>query len=269
MLSPFANHPETDGPSGARLQHLLQGASDAAALAHKLRILDIEAAHRLGLHRSHFNPDQPRVPAGHSDGGQWTRDGASEPPSSVRLAALDPAHALPGLIKSDTGPGGIRIWTKYAEAKSADEVQSKSDADPDVAADAKLIEQTTEILHKVVLAVATAVIRRPGSTPPQFGTAVHTAFAAAVRKLNLPGIGTTGVEQSFDKDGLANYGQDGSIRTDVVLRNRRGIIIAIYDLKTGNAIIRPSRARELRAMTDSGPNVPVIELHAARGPAYK
>jgi hypothetical protein len=77
------------------------------------------------------------------------------------------------------------------------------------------------------------------------------------------------VEQSFDKDGLAKYGADGSIRTDVVLRNARDIIIAIYDLKTGNAIIRPSRARELREMTDAGPNVPVIELHAVRGLRYR
>jgi hypothetical protein len=77
------------------------------------------------------------------------------------------------------------------------------------------------------------------------------------------------VEQSFDKAGLAKYGQDGSIRTDVVLRNARGIIIAIYDLKTGNAIIAPSRARELRAQTGAGPDVRVIELHAVRGPALR
>jgi hypothetical protein len=124
-------------------------------------------------------------------------------------------------------------------------------------------------LHKVVLAVATAVIRRPGSTPRDFGTAVHTEFARAVRTLNLPGIGRIGVEQSFDKDGEARWGADGSIRTDVVLRNPKGIIIAIYDLKTGNAIIRPPRANELRTMTGAGSDVPVIELHAVRGPVNR
>src|SRR5438093_876279 len=74
MRLPFASHAETDGSSG-RLQRQLQGASDAAMLGHKLRMLNIEAAHRLAWHRSHFNPDQLRVPAGHPDGGQWTRDG--------------------------------------------------------------------------------------------------------------------------------------------------------------------------------------------------
>jgi hypothetical protein len=232
-------------------------------------MLDIEAAHRLALYHSHFNPDQPRVPAGHPDGGQWTRDGSSEAPSPVRLAALDPTHLLPGLIKSDTAPGGVRVWTKYAEAKNGDEDQSKSDADPEAAADAKLIEQTTETLHNVVLDVSRVVIRLPGTSPQQFGTAVHVAFANRVRLLNLPGIGRDGVEQSFDNGGLARYGQDGSIRTDVVLRNVRGTIIAIYDLKTGKAIIAPSRARELREKTGAGPAVPVIELHALAGPRYR
>jgi hypothetical protein len=98
---------------------------------------------------------------------------------------------------------------------------------------------------------------------------VHTEFARVVRALNLPEIGRVGVEQSFDAEGLAHWGADGSIRTDVLLRNKQGIIIAIYDLKTGNAIIRPSRAKELRTMTRAGPDVPVIELHAVRGPMYR
>jgi hypothetical protein len=38
-------------------------------------LFNAEAAHRLALYRSHFNTDQPRVPAGHSDGGQWTSEG--------------------------------------------------------------------------------------------------------------------------------------------------------------------------------------------------
>jgi hypothetical protein len=40
-------------------------------------MLNIEAKHRLAQYHSHFNPNQPRVPAGHSDGGQWTTVGAT------------------------------------------------------------------------------------------------------------------------------------------------------------------------------------------------
>jgi hypothetical protein len=36
-----------------------------------------------------FNPDQPRVPAGNPDGGQWTSEGGGGGTSGVRLAAAD------------------------------------------------------------------------------------------------------------------------------------------------------------------------------------
>jgi hypothetical protein len=267
MRHPFSdiykNDALSDDDSSARIERLLRGANDAAALRHRLALIDIEGAHRLAAYHSHFNPNQPRVPKGHHDGGQWTRVGGG----FQRLAALGAAPARDRLIMSDAAPGGIRVWTQYAELKDRDAVQDGTNVDS--AADAGLIERTTELLHKVVLQVAGSVIRRPGSTPRDFGTAVHTEFARAVRALNLPGIGRDGVEQSFDADGLAHWGADGSIRTDVVLRNRKGIIIAIYDLKTGDAIIRPSRAKELRTITRAGSDVPVIELHAVRGPVNR
>jgi hypothetical protein len=177
---------------------------------------------------------------------------------------LKTAQADGRLIMSDAAPDGIRVWAQYAEAKDKNEVESKTDAD--TAADVALIKRTTDILYYVVLQVSAAILRRPGSSPQTYGTDMHTVFARVVRGMNLPGIGEIGVEQSFDKDGLARYGADGSIRTDVVLRNEQGIIIAIYDLKTGNAIIAPSRAKELRIMTGAGADVPVIELHSARPP---
>ena len=76
----------SDEDSGARIGRLLQGARSAATLSHKLALLDIEAQHRLAWHRSHFNPNQPRVPAGHPDGGQWTGQGGG---IGIRLAARD------------------------------------------------------------------------------------------------------------------------------------------------------------------------------------
>jgi hypothetical protein len=42
--------------------------------------------------RHGFDPNQPRVPAGHSDGGQWTTGGAG---TGVRLAAADRAGSGP------------------------------------------------------------------------------------------------------------------------------------------------------------------------------
>jgi hypothetical protein len=87
----------------------------------------------------------------------------------------------------------------------------------------------------------------PTWTPQVYGTAVHVAFGTAVRVAGLEGIGPRDVEHSFvDRGRSAEYGEPGSIRTDVVMRNEEGTVIAIYDLKTGNAILTPARVRELR-----------------------
>jgi hypothetical protein len=122
MHSSFANHPETDGPSGARLQRLQQGASGAAALAHKLKMLDIEAEHRLAWHRSHFNPDQPRGPGGHPDGGQWTRDGRGTNDPRVVSDASSDNDWQPGRKYVNAGRrsfGAIRIGGRMVEVSPA------------------------------------------------------------------------------------------------------------------------------------------------------
>jgi hypothetical protein len=102
-----------------------------------------------------------------------------------------------------------------------------------------------------------------------YGTAVHFAFAAAIRFQDIPGIGIAGVEQSFQFGEMSRYGVEGSMRTDVVLRNDIGAVVAIYDVKTGGARLRPSRAAQLRAAVGVGPGVPVIELHFERGATLK
>jgi hypothetical protein len=68
----------SDENSPTRLDQLLRGARNAEALRHALTMIDIEGPHRLAAHRSHFNPDQPRVPAGHPDGGPVDERGRRE-----------------------------------------------------------------------------------------------------------------------------------------------------------------------------------------------
>jgi hypothetical protein len=80
--------------ASGRIERLLQGANEAIALPHRLRLIDLEARHRVAQYRSHYNPNQPRVPAGHPDGGQWTATGGL----GTRLAAAD---------KPRPGRGGI------------------------------------------------------------------------------------------------------------------------------------------------------------------
>ncbi|MGU3465538.1 hypothetical protein ACLBXO_11850 [Methylobacterium sp. C33D] len=107
---------------------------------------------------------------------------------------------------------------------------------------------------------------------PLYGIEVHTKFAARMRELDLPGIGRHGIEQSFSAGDLVRYGLDGSIRTDVILRDGRtnaAPIRAIWDIKTGKAQLTPARARELRRGVGVDDSVPVIEIHLRRGNSVK
>ena len=63
----------SDEIAQARIQRLLSGSQ--AALRGALALRHMHALHRIAFHHSHYNPNQPRVPAGHPDGGQWTKGG--------------------------------------------------------------------------------------------------------------------------------------------------------------------------------------------------
>jgi len=75
--------PPDDVDESARSQADLDASHRALMLAHRLTLLDAAAQH-FRRYGSHYNPNQPRVPAGHPDGAQWTRDGSR---AGVQLAA--------------------------------------------------------------------------------------------------------------------------------------------------------------------------------------
>jgi hypothetical protein len=84
-------------------------------------MLDIEAAHRLALHHLHFNPDQPRVPAGHPDGGQWTREATGGSGQEIASDVVPESTWTPGARYAQAragGPGsGGRRNVRGAEAE--------------------------------------------------------------------------------------------------------------------------------------------------------
>jgi hypothetical protein len=73
----------------SRMDRLLRNAREAHRFWREFE--KRSAQYRIHSRGSHYNPDQPRVPAGHPDGGQWTSTGGS----GTRLAA-----------KEGKGPGG-------------------------------------------------------------------------------------------------------------------------------------------------------------------
>jgi hypothetical protein len=58
-------------------QHVRRQNEDAAAHPERELIAQIIRELIRDLHKAGFNPDEPRVPAGNADGGQWTREGGN------------------------------------------------------------------------------------------------------------------------------------------------------------------------------------------------
>jgi hypothetical protein len=218
------------------------------------------ATRRFFAAKANFDPNQPRVPTGNPDGGQWTNLGRHD----IRVElAVDGVPDVSAQILSDASPDPIQPGAQFAQNAPA------ITTDTSALTGISRIDETTNKLVKTLSRVMDSLSFIPQQFGPAYGTAMHVAFATELRALNLEGIGTEGVEQSFDASGVAKYGVPGSIRTDVVLRNEVGDIVAIYDVKTGGAVLRPSRAAELRAKTQAGPEVPVVELHFERGASLK
>jgi hypothetical protein len=179
------------------------------------------------------------------------RDAAGRP---LAVIHVQPASDDAPTSASDATPDALRPGAKYAQINKA------ITGNP-------FIDRTTDMLVAVLQQSVKAIGLGWG---PLFGIRVHNDFAKRVRQLDLPGIGQDGVEQSyhFDQD-FAWYGMDGSIRTDVTLRNPRDPSqrpVAVYDVKTGNAVLRPRRVEEiLNALKE--PDLPVIVLHYISGDA--
>lgn len=197
-------------------------------------------ANFIAAYKANFDPNQPRVPAGNSDGGQWTSIDSPSSETNVEVVSTGPAYAATEISIDASGLTGIST-----------------------------IDETTIALAKTLAKVVDGLGIIPGMDAGRYGTLVHGVFATAVRLGNFRGIGPSDVETTFSLDPDAHYGSKGSIRTDVILRNDVGDIIAIYDVKTGTRGLSRSRGAELRAKTRTGPSVPIIELNLLRGVQLK
>jgi hypothetical protein len=160
---------------------------------------------------------------------------------------------------SDADPDAIHAGDQYAQ-----KINNAVTGRP-------IIDRTTKFLPDVL----DDIVRETGpGSGSRFGVKVHTEFGKRVRALDLPGIGQTGVEQTFKLNwsDFLYYGLAGSIRTDVVLRDPKRpdqLPIAVYDLKTGRAVLTPARVNEIREQIGlkDDDDVPFIMLHYVTGNA--
>ena len=191
------------------------------------------------------------------------RDSSGKPLAILRLQP-DQANASPSGSWSDAQPDGVRAGDRYAQI--IQKLNTAVTGNP-------VIDRTTGFLLD---ALEQSVLAMGSGSGNVFGTKVHTDFARRVKALDLPGIGQTGVEQSFDFDWermlllRPGYGAPFSIRTDVALSDPKSPDqrpIAVYDLKTGNAVLTPAREAQLRDRLGQRKDLPIIVLEYKTGNA--
>jgi hypothetical protein len=214
------------------------------------------------------DPKHPGWPAGTpgDKGGQFRpKDGdenetSNDGPALTQRKPHDRSAALESGTATDTSSGGAGPDQEHLAA------QNGSSLGVFYATRIPKIDQTSFTLLAILTQVVDQLGPRGTLSPSQYGTEIHTQFAAAVRAEGLPGVE---VEQTFGSRPNSPYGSKGSIRTDVIFRDVDGKIIAIYDVKTGDAYLEPWRIRQLRAKTDTTADTYVFELNDKRGVVLK
>jgi hypothetical protein len=206
----------------------------------------------------HYDPTQPRVPAGNSDGGQWTSAGGGREQPLVQQARLDrllqglqrpiqrgieAALALFAALSAQNRPGRQAIIEFNAREFTADE-QGKPKVDRlnrDQVNEAcpRFGEVQTRTDH------ADQVVSRSGGimSRQQFGTFVHTHLKRQIDSLRDPSFRAE-VSRVKGQEDDVRYGTTGSIRIDV-LEYVRGGTVCVYDIKTGESGLSPKRMAEI------------------------
>lgn len=234
--------------SRSEYEEVLQMRRDITALRADLKLT-------IDYYARKYSPNQPRVPAGSREGGQWTDSGgvsiSVDNGSSSRVRLADAGPITTPTVMSDATPDPIIPGAQYA--------QTQIDMKPSAWTGISSVDDTTKRLANTLARVKDVLNYLPDLGPAAYGVQVHTAFSAAVRLQNLPGVE---VEPTF---GGAYYGAKDSLRPDAILRSDSGDIVAIYDVKTGESGIDPIRAARLRLSAGVGNNVPVLELSIPYG----
>ena len=96
-----------------------------------LRALALRATQR----KAGFDPDQPRVPAGNSDGGQWTSDGGSgagrNDPTVLSDATADNVFEPGTRLAADDSAASYRIDLKEEEARGGHAISAHVNRSPE------------------------------------------------------------------------------------------------------------------------------------------
>jgi hypothetical protein len=227
-----------------------------------------------------YRDDQPRVPAGNPDGGQWTDGGgtgaARQPtgmtiePARLRTNPRNPTTLprapipiLPGITAPAFQPAAALSLYNRLSSQNTDDATAilrfnSRLFEPDPSGDKSKLEvsrltrdETDQLCprHAEVRSItdqaARLIDRGAYESPATYGTAVHKWIRDEIN-----GLGPTPrdpdflAERSVIKSAEARYGAAESIRIDV-LENPGTGTVCVYDVKTGASGLSFARMREI------------------------
>lgn len=204
-----------------------------------------------------YDPHQPRVPAGNSDGGQWTSIGSEgsdsesledlvqpvfAPAIPPAIAAVEAALALFAGLSALNSRNSRAIFEFNARGYDRDGDLSDFASSRLLTRDQVDIEcpRLNEVQQRTDFAAA-SVNRSDYARPSEYGTAVHYQLKTQIDNLDDPNFRA---EISLLKERPANYGEAGSIRIDVFENVGNGTV-CVYDIKTGVEGLSPARFAEI------------------------
>lgn len=237
-------------------------------------------------HSGHgYDPNQPRVPAGHSDGGQRTRDGDDEQPTGkgdgdgdgaprTRLAFVQ-LPLIAGAAAAETTVGaaaiqwGLGLFSTLsllndhnrqaviefrAKEYSRDEngklnIKAVTLLDRDEVQ--KFCPRLEEVQSRTDAAVTQISAARENLPPAEFGTAVHHLVKTQTNSQQDPNfraeVSYLKTKDETENESLeeARYGQKGSVRIDVLENIPEEQRVCVYDIKTGASRFMPARMDEI------------------------
>ena len=203
-------------------------------------------------YRYHYDPNQPRVPAGQDDGGQWTREGYSHHPpaqpvfSDPRREALGRILALFAWLSLRNTPDQKSIIVFKARdyhrlGRDGFDVENVGVlTKDDVDSVCRRLQQMQSITD---MAARKWKPSRSLLTAAQYGTLVHSDIKLQVDALRDP---TFRAEVSHLKgvEEEQPYGTKDSVRVDV-LERRDEATVCVYDIKTGRSGLGVARFGEI------------------------
>lgn len=209
-----------------------------------------------------YDPNQPRVPAGNSGGGQWTSEGgATAGDLSVLPDGAKPVFApavIPPLIvglESALAVFAGLLALNTGDRRPVFEFNAREfgaeNSEPSFAASRLLTREEVndycprlnEVQARTDFA-ASSLQREDYSSPAQYGTAVHAHLKHQIDALEDNNFRA---EVSLLKTREAlYYSQKDSIRVDVFERVN-GDTVCVYGIKTGTAGLTAARFQEIAA----------------------